>query len=117
MALPEVEEALKNNPDVVAIMCGNDPTALGALVAANSIGAMNLIIYGIDGSPEVKEEIAKEGSLIVATVAQSTDTIAQEAAVVALQMMNDEKYEDVTYIDTYIITKENISEYDIHAWQ
>lgn len=117
VALPEVEEALKNNPDVVAIMCGNDPTALGALVAANSVGAMNLIIYGIDGSPEVKEEIAKDGSLIVATVAQSTDTIAQEAAAVALQMMNDEKYEDVTYIDTYIITKENVSEYDIHTWQ
>lgn len=117
VALPEVEEALKNNPDVVAIMCGNDPTALGALVAANSVGASNLIIYGIDGSPEVKEEIAKEGSLIVATVAQSTDTIAQEAAAVALQMMNDEKYEDVTYIDTYIITKENVSEFNIHTWQ
>lgn len=117
VALPEVETALKNNPDVVAIMCGNDPTALGALVAANSVGATNLIIYGIDGSPEVKEEIAKDGSMIAATVAQSTDSIAQEAASVALQMMNDEKYERVTYIDTYIITKENVSEYDINTWQ
>ena len=98
-------------------MCGNDPTALGALVAANSVGATNLIIYGIDGSPEVKEEIAKDGSMIVATVAQSTDTIAQEAASVALQMMMDEKYQRVTYIDTYIITKENISEFNINTWQ
>lgn len=117
VALPEVEEALRNNPDVVAIMCGNDPTALGALVAANSVGATDLIIYGIDGSPEVKEEIAKDSSLIVATVAQSTDTIAQEAATVAYQMMNDEKYEDIIYVDTYIITRENISEFNIHAWQ
>lgn len=117
VALPEVEVALQNNPDVVAIMCGNDPTALGALVAANSVGATNLIIYGIDGSPEVKEEIAKDGSMIVATVAQSTDTIAQEAASVALQMMMDEKYQRVTYIDTYIITKENISEFNINTWQ
>ena len=110
-------QGLKNNPDVVAIMCGNDPTALGALVAANSVGATNLIIYGIDGSPEVKEEIAKDGSMIAATVAQSTDTIAQEAAAVALQMMNGEKYKRVTYIDTYIITKDNISEYSINTWQ
>lgn len=117
VALPEVETALKGNPDVVAIMCGNDPTALGAVVAANSVGATNLIIYGIDGSPEVKEEIAKDGSMIVATVAQSTDTIAQEAASVALQMMMDEKYQRVTYIDTYIITKENISEFNINTWQ
>lgn len=117
VALPEVEEVLKNNPDVVAIMCGNDPTALGALVAANSVGANNLIIYGIDGSPEVKEEIAKEGSLIVATVAQSTEQIGEQAATVALQMMNDEKYEEVIYIDTYIINKENITEFSIDTWQ
>lgn len=117
VALPEVEEALKNNPDVVAIMCGDDPTALGALVAAKSVGASDLIIYGVDGSPEVKKEIAKDGSMIVATVAQSTEMMGQEAAAVALQMMNDERYEDVTYIDTYIITKENITEYKIDAWQ
>ena len=72
---------------------------------------------GSDGSPEVKEEIAKDGSMIVATVAQSTDTIAREAASVALQMMMDEKYQRVTYIDTYIITKENISEFNINTWQ
>ena len=117
VALPEVEEALKSNPDVVAIMCGDDPTALGALVAAKSVGANNLIIYGVDGSPEVKKEIAKDGSMIVATVAQSTEMMGQEAAAVALQMMNDERYEDVTYIDTYMITKENITEYKIDAWQ
>lgn len=117
VALPEVEEALKNNPDVVAIMCGDDPTALGALVAAKSVGASDLIIYGVDGSPEVKKEIAKDGSMIVATVAQSTEMMGQEAAAVALQMMNDERYEDVTYIDTYMITKENITEYKIDAWQ
>lgn len=117
VALPEVEEALKNNPDVVAIMCGDDPTALGALVAAKSVGASDLIIYGVDGSPEVKKEIAKDGSMIVATVAQSTEMMGQEAAAVALQMMNDERYEDVTYVDTYMITKENITEYKIDAWQ
>lgn len=117
VALPEVEEALRNNPDVVAIMCGDDPTALGALVAAKSVGAGNLVIYGIDGSPEVKKEMAKENSQIVATVAQSTEMIGQEAAAVALQMMNDERYEDDTYIDTYLITKENIAEYSTDAWQ
>lgn len=117
VALPEVEEALKSNPDVAAIMCGDDPTALGALVAAKSVGASDLIIYGVDGSPEVKKEIAKDGSMIVATVAQSTEMMGQEAAAVALQMMNNERYEDVTYIDTYMITKENITEYKIDAWQ
>ncbi len=117
VALSEVEAALKSNPDVVAIMCGDDPTALGALVAARSVGAVNVAIYGIDGSPEVKKEIAKEGSLIVATAVQSTEAIGQEAATVALQIMNDEKYEDVTTIETYLITKENITGYSVDTWQ
>ena len=117
VALPEVEAALRANPDVVAIMCGNDPTAIGAVVAANNVGTRDLIIYGIDGSPDVKKEIAKEGSLIVATVAQSTETIGKEAVSVTLKMLADEKYKAITYIDTFFITKDNIAEYDINSWQ
>ena len=116
-ALPEVEEVLKNNSDVVAIMCGNDPGALGALIAANTVGANDLIIYGIDGSPEVKKEIAKETSQIAGTVGQSTETMGQEAAKVAIQLMNGEKVKKTTYIDTFLINKENINEYGVDTWQ
>lgn len=117
VALPEVEEALKNNPDVVAIMCGNDPMALGALVAANTVGVNDVVIYGIDGSPEVKEEIVKEGSKIVATVAQPIAETGKEAVSVALKIMNDEKYESVTYLETFWIDKENVAEYGADTWQ
>ena len=117
VALPEVEEALKNNPDVVAIMCGNDPMALGALVAANTVGGNDVGIYGIDGSPEVKEEIVKEGSKIVATVAQPIAETGKEAVSVALKIMNDEKYESVTYLETFWIDKENVAEYGADTWQ
>lgn len=117
VALPEVEDALKNNPDIVAIMCGNDPTALGALVAANTIGAKDILIYGIDGSPEVKKELVKENSLITATIGQSTVEMGQEAASVAMKIMNGEKYERVIYIETFLINKENVDTYGIDTWQ
>lgn len=117
VALPEVEEVLKNNPDIVAIMCGNDPMALGALVAANTVGNKDVIIYGIDGSPEVKKELVKENSLVVATVAQSTEKMANEAAAVALKILNGESYERAIYIETVLIDKENIAEYEVDKWQ
>lgn len=117
VALPEVEEVLKNNPDIVAIMCGNDPTALGALVAANAVGSKDLIIYGIDGSPELKKELVKENSLIVATVAQSTERMADEAVTVAMKILNKESYERVIYIETVLINKENIAAYEVDKWQ
>ena len=117
VALPEVEEVLKNNPDIVAIMCGNDPMALGALVAANTVGNKDVLIYGIDGSPEVKKELVKENSLVVATVAQSTEKMANEAAAVALKILNGESYERAIYIETVLIDKENIAEYEVDKWQ
>lgn len=117
IALPEVETALMEYPDVVAIMCGNDPMAIGSVVAANNAGAKGLIIYGIDGSPDVKKEIAKEGSLVAATVAQSPKTMGVEATNIALKMLNDEKYEEITYIDTFLINQENVAEYGIDTWQ
>lgn len=117
VALPEVEEVLKNEPDVVAIMCGNDPTALGALVAANSAGAKDVLIYGIDGSPEVKKELVKENTPIVATVGQSTIKMGQEAAAVAIKIMQGEDYERVIYIETFLINKENVNTYGVDTWQ
>jgi len=117
VALPEVEAALKNNSDVVAIMCGNDSTALGALVAANTAGKKDVLIYGIDGSPELKKELAKENTPIVATVGQSTVKMGQEAATVGIKILNGEKYERVIYIETFLINKENLEEYGIDNWQ
>ncbi len=117
VALEEVDKALDEYPEIDVIMCGNDPAALGALVAVNAAGRKDIIIYGIDGSPEVKKEIAKENSLIVATVGQSTATMGAEAAKVAIQMMNGEDFAKTTYIDTFIINHDNVEEYGIDVWQ
>ncbi len=113
----QVENVLKEQPDVVAIMCGNDQSAIGALIAANVRVPNQIIIYGIDGSPDVKKEIVKGNSKIVATVAQSTEQIATTSLQIAYKILSGEDYEKVTYIDTVLIDAENISEYEINKWQ
>ena len=117
VALPEVKTALENNPDVVAIMCGNDASALGALVAANVAGVENILIYGIDGSPDVKQELAKENTLITATAGQSTKEIGSKAVEVAIKILKQEEVKKVTYVPTFMITKENVDTYGIEEWQ
>lgn len=117
VALPEVKTALENNPDVVAIMCGNDASALGALVAANVAEVDNILIYGIDGSPDVKKELAKESTLITATAGQSTKEIGSKAVEAAIKLMKQEEVKKVTYIPTFMITKENVDTYGIEEWQ
>jgi len=49
------EELLKSNPEVIAIMGGNDPTALGAFAACQTANRTNILIYGVDGSPVSKQ--------------------------------------------------------------
>jgi len=45
-------DALTAHPEAVAIMGGNDPTALGAYAAAEA-AASDCLIYGVDGSPDI----------------------------------------------------------------
>lgn len=116
-SLVAADQLLQEYPDVAAIMCGNDPTALGALVAANAAELQNIYIYGADGSPEVKEELAKGDSMIAGTGAQSPIEMGKESVRVALRILNKEDFEKLTYEDTFLITKENVGMYGTDGWQ
>jgi len=111
-----IEEMLKSNPEVVAIMGVNDPTALGALAACQAANRTNILIYGVDGSPAAKAEIARRGQF-AGTGAQSPISIAKESASVAYKILNKQAHEKRVPVRTFIINQENIDQYDIDIWQ
>ena len=117
MSRESMKRILASNSDVIAVMCGNDPTAIGAYIAANEAGINTLSIYGIDGSPEVKKELQKKNTLIAGTAAQSPIDMGTAAVDVALKILEGKEYEKETYIDTYLITKDNIDMYGSDGWQ
>jgi ribose transport system substrate-binding protein len=110
------EEMLRTNPEVIAIMSGNDPTALGALAACKAANRADILIYGVDGSPAAKAAIA-EGGQFAGTGAQSPISIAKESVVVAYKILNKQPYEKRVLVRTFLINQENIGEYDIDGWQ
>jgi len=110
------EEMLKSNLEVIAIMGGNDPTALGALTACKAANRTNILIYGVDGSPASKAAIA-EGGQFVGTGAQSPITIAKESVAVAYKILNKQSYDKYVPVKTFMINQENIDQYDIDGWQ
>jgi len=112
----QTEELLRSNLEVIAIMGGNDPTALGALEACKAANRTNILIYGVDGSPGTKAAIA-QGEQIVGTGAQSPITIAKESVVIAYKILNKEPYEKRVPVKTFMINQENIDQYDIDSWQ
>jgi erythritol transport system substrate-binding protein len=76
-AFTVTETMLQANPDIKGIISGNDTMALGAEAAAVALGKPNLIITGMDGSPQVVSSI--EAGHIGATVLQPLAIFSKEA--------------------------------------
>ena len=117
VAMGIAEDLLQSNPDVVAIFGGNDPTALGALAAANAAGIKNCMIYGVDGSPDIKSELASGNSLIEGTGAQSPVSIAEKAVQIMYDYVEGKKVEERYPVDTFLITSDNVAQYGTDGWQ
>jgi len=66
-------------PHIDAVFTINDPTAIGVEEAARQSGRKEFFIVSVDGAPKVKERMRDADSLIVATVAQMPDLMAQKA--------------------------------------
>ncbi|MDD7770984.1 sugar ABC transporter substrate-binding protein [Suipraeoptans intestinalis] len=116
-AMGIAEDLLQAHPDVVAIFGGNDPTALGALAAANAAGLKDCLIYGVDGSPDIKAELASGKSLIEGTGAQSPVDIADKSVEVMYMVLDKKKVEDRYPVETFLITADNVKEFGTDGWQ
>lgn len=111
------EDLLQAHGDVVAIFGGNDPTALGALAAANAAGLTDCLIYGVDGSPDIKAEIASGDSLIEGSGAQSPVKIAESSVNIMYTYLNGDSVEARYPVETFLITSDNVTEFGVDGWQ
>jgi len=110
------ERMLNSNIKVIAVMGGNDPTALGVLEACQAANRTDILIYGVDGSPLAKAEIAKRGQF-AGTGAQSPINIAKTSVELAYKILNKQPYEKKVPVATFMINQENIDNYNINGWQ
>ncbi len=98
------------------VIGGNDPTALGALAAIQKAKINNdILIYGIDGSPDAKAMINK--GYMEGTSAQFPLKMAEQAVELAYKVLNNEEIEPLIYVPVELITKDNIDNFDITGWQ
>lgn len=112
-----MNEILSEHDDIVAVMCGNDQIALGALVAANTHSINDLLIYGVDGSPDLKKELKKEKTLIRGTSAQSPINLGKDAVKLAIDVLQGNDYDKITYEDVFFVNAENVEMYGSDGWQ
>lgn len=115
-AMPVMQKILQQTPQVDVVMALNDPSALGALAALESMGYNDVIVYGVDGTPDIKSLI-EESPMVAGTVAQSPISIGQFAAKKMYQLLDGKKIDQEIIIPVEIITKENIYQYNKMGWQ
>lgn len=115
-AMPIADNMIQANSDIQAFYGINDPTALGIIASLQAAGKLGDIkIYGVDGSPDGKAAI--ESGTLQVTAAQSPMGIAQTSYDNMLKVLNGESIEKDIKVETFKISKENVSEYGINGWQ
>lgn len=111
-----MRDALQQGVEFNVVLGGNDPTALGALATLQQYRREDgVLIYGIDGSPDFKGML-KLG-YVTGTSAQSPETIGRVAADIAYDYLNGEEVPEYLSIEPYMITKENVDNYEVNGWQ
>lgn len=110
IAMDTMTRIIKNTKSFDAVMCLNDPTAMGVIAALqNSNRKEKVIVYGIDGSEEAIRMI--ENGNLTATAAQFPYKLGKTAAETALRKLHGEAVDHDIKISVELINKENLNKY------
>lgn len=97
--------------DVGAIFTINDPSAIGADLAAKQLNRTGIVITTVDGSPDV-EEALKRDTLIEASSAQLPSALARAAVEAGAALVNGETLEEPSIlVAPALVTRDNVGDY------
>ncbi|MCV3765939.1 ABC transporter substrate-binding protein [Rhizobium sp. TRM95796] len=95
-----------------AVFAINDPTAIGAELAAKQLGRKEFIITAVDGAPDIEKSLADANSMIKASASQDPYVMAGQSLKMAVDVLNGKKpAEPVVLLDPQLITADNLKDY------
>jgi len=109
-AVDVVSSWLLNGTPIDGIAANNDEMAIGAILALNQAKNTNVMVAGIDGTPDGLQYI-KNGGMVV-TIFQDAAGQAIGSVQVASDMLDKKKTETYNWIPYGEVTKENVAKYD-----
>ena len=115
-AMPAVLEMLEQTPDANFVVCLNDPSAIGAVAAAEFLKRPDLKVYGVDGMPDFKILLSTPGNA-EATAVQSPYTMAGKAAECMYDWLDGKQVEKEIIIPVSLLNRMNAAQNDLRSWQ
>ena len=113
----QVAQVLAQNPDLDAIMCGDDQMAEQVREAITEAGQEKVYVYSVDGSPASKKALVEHTGGMMGIGAQSPINLGKKAVKIANAVLNGEDYEKETYEETFFINRDNVEMYGTDGWQ
>ncbi|MEH6580241.1 MAG: ABC transporter substrate-binding protein [Amphritea sp.] len=99
-------------PRIDGVFAINDPSAMGAVQAAQQALRDDFLIVAVDGAPVAEQQLRVPNSLLRATAAQFPNRMAAKAVEIGYQLMNGEVLEQNTVlIPAELVTVETVDTY------
>lgn len=108
-AVDVVSSWLLNGRSINAIVANNDEMAIGAIMALNQAKKKDVMVAGIDGTPDGLQFI-KNGEMVV-TVFQDAKAQATGAVRVANALINKQKTDNYHWIPYQTVTRANYEQF------
>ncbi|HKJ94262.1 MAG TPA: D-ribose ABC transporter substrate-binding protein [Gammaproteobacteria bacterium] len=102
------QSMIQAHPDIAGVISGNDTMALGAAAALKNAGMNDVVVVGIDGNPDVVDQI-RSGGIIKATGLQQATRLAKMAVEQADTYLKTGKTgkPEKQSVECVLVTKEN----------
>jgi len=114
--LAVMQSLLTRFPTVNGVFAINDPTAIGAMLAAKQLNRTDFPITAVDGAPDAEQALKDPNAKqFIASASQDPFLMARLAVQQGEKLLKGEKLEhDVLLMDSKLVTRENANEY--HGW-
>ncbi|MGX5826325.1 ABC transporter substrate-binding protein [Mesorhizobium sp. 43Arga] len=95
-----------------AVFAINDPTAIGAQLAAKQLNRSEFFFTAVDGAPDIEKELSSGKSMIKASASQDPYVMAGQSLTMAAELLAGKKPAEATVLlDPKLITAENLKDY------
>ncbi|MBW9115678.1 ABC transporter substrate-binding protein [Rhizobium cauense] len=95
-----------------AVFAINDPTGIGAELAAKQLNRNEFFITAVDGAPDIEKSLASGNSMIKASASQDPYVMAGDSLKMAVDVLNGKKpAQDTVLLDPKLITADNVKDY------
>lgn len=110
--LAVMQGLLTRYPHLDGVFGINDPSSIGADLAAKQLNRTEMKIVSVDGSPDIEASLKQPGSLIIASASQDPYTMAQRAVALGAEVLAGKTPPQTTVLlAPKLITRQNVAQY------